>query len=48
MIRRRVDSGQAAVFALLVLPVILGMVGLAIDVGYLRYTKRQMQTAAEP
>ena len=47
MTRRTVDSGQVAVFALLALPVILGMVGLAIDVGYLRYTKRQMQTAAD-
>jgi len=47
MIRRREDSGQALVLAILALPVILGMVGLAIDVGYLRYTKRLMQTAAD-
>ena len=47
MIRRRADSGQTTVFVLLAMPVILGMVGLAIDVGYLRATKRQMQTAAD-
>ena len=47
MIRRRTDSGQVTVVAVLAMPVILGMVGLAIDVGYLRATKRQMQTAAD-
>jgi len=47
MIRRRTDRGQAVVVAVLAMPVILGMVGLALDVGYLRATKRQMETAAD-
>ena len=47
MTRHRAESGQVLAFALLAMPVILGVVGLAIDVGYFRYTKRVMQTAAD-
>jgi hypothetical protein len=40
-------SGQALVFVTLSLLVLTGVVGLAIDMGYLRYTKRRLQTAAD-
>jgi hypothetical protein len=35
------------VFVALAMPVLLGFLGLGIDVGYLRYTKRQIQMAAD-
>jgi Flp pilus assembly protein TadG len=44
---RKGESGQALVFAGLSLVVLTGVVGLAIDMGYLRYTKRRLQTAAD-
>lgn len=47
MLRRSGDRGQTLVFAILAMPMIIGMVGLAVDVGYLRQTKRTMQTAAD-
>jgi hypothetical protein len=45
--RRNRNTGQALVFVALSLLVLTGVVGLAIDVGYLRYTKRRLQTAAD-
>jgi Putative Flp pilus-assembly TadE/G-like len=41
------ESGQALVFVALSLVVLTAVVGLAIDTGYLRYTKRRIQTAAD-
>jgi Flp pilus assembly protein TadG len=41
------QAGQAFVSVALSLVVLTGIVGLAIDMGYLRYTKRRMQTAAD-
>lgn len=41
------QRGQALVFAALGLVAVTGIVGLAIDMGYLRYTKRRLQTAAD-
>jgi Flp pilus assembly protein TadG len=41
------DAGQAIVVVALALVVILAILGLAVDMGYLRYTKRQLQTAAD-
>src|ERR1700674_2508280 len=45
--RRRSDAGQIIIIVILTLPVIFAMIGLAIDVGYLRYVKRLMQSAAD-
>jgi Flp pilus assembly protein TadG len=45
--RRNGESGQAIVAVALGLVVLLGVLGLGIDFGYLRYMKRQMQTAAD-
>ena len=48
MIVNRVgQAGQALVFVALSLLVLTGVVGLSIDMGYLRYTKRRLQTAAD-
>ncbi len=49
MKRMRDESGQAAVFVLvaLLIPCILGFVGLATDVGFLLQAKRHMQIAAD-
>jgi hypothetical protein len=44
---RNRESGQALVFVGLSLAVLTAVVGLAIDMGYLRYTKRRLQTAAD-
>ncbi|HKN60039.1 MAG TPA: pilus assembly protein TadG-related protein [Candidatus Acidoferrales bacterium] len=44
---RRGEAGQAIVVVALALVAILGILGLATDVGYMRYTKRQLQTAAD-
>jgi Flp pilus assembly protein TadG len=44
---RRAEAGQAIVVVALALVAILGILGLATDIGYLRYTKRQLQTAAD-
>jgi hypothetical protein len=41
------DTGQALVFVALAIPVLLGFLGLAIDMGYLRYVKRQVQMGAD-
>ncbi len=40
-------SGQSLVLIALSMTVILGMLGLAIDIGKLRYSKLQLQTAAD-
>src|SRR5882762_4245817 len=45
--RRRRESGQALVFVGLSLVVLIAVIGLSIDMGYLRYTKRRLQTAAD-
>jgi putative Flp pilus-assembly TadE/G-like protein len=44
---RNSQKGQSLVFVAAALVVILGVMGLAIDMGYLRYMKRQMQSAAD-
>src|SRR5580658_2652916 len=44
---RNRETGQALVFVGLSLVVLTAVVGLAIDMGYLRYTKRRLQTAAD-
>ncbi len=41
------EAGQVLVFVALTLVVLIGVMGLAIDIGYLRYMKRQIQTAAD-
>jgi uncharacterized membrane protein len=45
--KRNRESGQALIFVGLSLVVLTAVVGLAIDLGYLRYTKRRLQTAAD-
>lgn len=46
--RRKSEAGQALVFAVLALGILLmGFAGLGIDLGYLRYQKRLQQTAAD-
>jgi hypothetical protein len=44
---RRSESGQALVVTGLVMTAIMGATGMAVDMGYLRYTQRRMQTAAD-
>ena len=45
---RKNESGQALVFAVLALGIVLmGFAGLGIDMGYMRYEKRLQQTAAD-
>src|SRR5262249_29466933 len=44
---RKSQTGQALVFVALSLLVLTGVVGLSVDMGYLRYTKRRLQTAAD-
>ena len=46
MIRRN-QAGQVLVSAALMLVVVLGFVGLGIDMGVMRYEKRLQQTAAD-
>lgn len=43
----RDDSGQAIVLVALAMVVILGFLGLGLDFGYLRVTRRQLQRAAD-
>jgi len=45
--RRNRKAGQALLLVTLSLMVLTGVIGLAIDMGYLRYTKRRLQTAAD-
>jgi Flp pilus assembly protein TadG len=44
---RKSESGQALVFTAVALVVLIGFVGLGIDMGTLRYQKRLQQTAAD-
>lgn len=44
---RNEDSGQTMVLAALMLPVLMGAVGMAVDVGYAFDHRRQMQLAAD-
>jgi len=43
----RNQNGQALIITLISFTVLLGFVGLAVDVGYMFYTKRQLQVAAD-
>lgn len=45
--RRRREAGQALILTAAVLVVLLGFLGLAMDMGVLRYEKRLQQTAAD-
>lgn len=45
--KRKNETGQALVFAAVGLVVLLGFVGLGVDMGTLRYEKRLQQTAAD-
>jgi Flp pilus assembly protein TadG len=45
--RRKSQGGQTVVLFAFALPVLLGFVGLATDIGYLELTKRLVQTAAD-
>ena len=45
--RRTGEAGYVLILVALGLPVFLGLLGLGIDVGYLRYMKWRMQTAAD-
>jgi len=46
-VTRKSDAGQALMATTLALGVVIGFVGLGIDVGMLRYEKRLQQTAAD-
>lgn len=41
------EGGQTTIVAVVCMVVLIGFVGFAIDVGHLRYQKRQLQTAAD-
>ncbi|MGA9392128.1 MAG: pilus assembly protein TadG-related protein [Candidatus Sulfotelmatobacter sp.] len=43
----RNESGQALIITIICLTVLLGFVGFAVDLGYMFYVKRQLQTAAD-
>lgn len=43
----RDESGQALIFIMVALPCLLGIVGLAVDVGDIFHTRRVMQTTAD-
>jgi Flp pilus assembly protein TadG len=43
----RKEDGQALIITLISFTVLLGFFGLAVDVGYMFYTKRQLQVAAD-
>jgi hypothetical protein len=46
--RGRHEAGQSVIIvAMLALPILLAFLGLAIDVGYLRYMQRRMQSASD-
>jgi len=47
MIKRRNDRGQAIVVLALSMVAIMSFMGLAVDLGYLRYMKREMQKLAD-
>ncbi len=45
--KRRSEAGQAIAAVAVGLVMLIGVVGLAIDMGYMRFTKRRMQAAAD-
>jgi uncharacterized membrane protein len=45
--KRRSEAGQALVSVAFGMLVLCAVMGLAIDIGYLRYLKRELQTAAD-
>src|SRR5712692_3882666 len=45
--RRRRESGQMMAIAAISMVALVAMVGLSVDVGYARFEKRRMQTAAD-
>jgi Flp pilus assembly protein TadG len=47
LIKPHKEAGQALVVVALMLVVLVSVMGLAIDMGYFRYMKRQLQTAAD-
>ncbi len=47
LVRRKSQDGQTIIFFVLALPVLLGMVGMAFDVGFLEMMKHKAQTAAD-
>ncbi len=47
MDRRKSDTGQALILVAVSLFVLLGFLGLGIDLGYMRYVQRQMQILAD-
>jgi len=44
---RNGESGQSLVLVAIGLVVLIGVLGLALDMGYLRYVRRELQTAAD-
>ena len=44
---RNGESGQSLVLVAIGLVVLIGILGLALDMGYLRYVRRELQTAAD-
>ena len=44
---RNGQAGQSLVFVALGMVVLIGILGLAIDIGYYRYVRRELQTAAD-
>ena len=47
MRHRNRQAGQSLVFVALGMVVLIGILGLAIDIGYYRYVRRELQTAAD-
>jgi Flp pilus assembly protein TadG len=47
MVETRTDGGQGLALVALAMIVVLGFLGLGIDLGYLRYMKRQLQGVAD-
>jgi hypothetical protein len=45
--KRNRESGQSLILVACSLVVLIGMLGLAVDAGYLRYVRRELQTAAD-
>ncbi len=41
------DSGQVVILAAVCMVVLIAFIGLSVDVGHLRYAKRQLQAAAD-
>jgi hypothetical protein len=44
---RNGEAGQSIVLVAVALTVLIGILGLAVDMGYLRYVRRELQTAAD-